>query len=102
MKHARMDYDRIQDPDSKIPGGEPVFLLRGQDICAPAAVRFWAGLFEADGGDPVVAQAARAQADLMESWPIRKLADIPPGVGILTVTKLPLDPEAKSDADQGS
>ena len=36
MKHARSDYDRIQDPDGKIPANEPVFLIRGQDVCAYA------------------------------------------------------------------
>ena len=29
MKHARDDYNRIQDPAGKIPEDEPVFLLRG-------------------------------------------------------------------------
>lgn len=31
MKHARADYDRIQDPAGKIGEDEPVFLLRAQD-----------------------------------------------------------------------
>jgi len=34
MKHARPDYDRIQDPAGLIPKYEPVFLLRGQDKLA--------------------------------------------------------------------
>jgi hypothetical protein len=33
MKHARLDYDRIQDPLNLIPLNEPVFLLRAQDVC---------------------------------------------------------------------
>jgi hypothetical protein len=42
MKHARNDYNRIQDPENKIPENEPVFLLRGQDIFAPAVLLFYA------------------------------------------------------------
>jgi hypothetical protein len=30
MKHARDDYNRIQDPAGLIPEDEPVFLLRAQ------------------------------------------------------------------------
>ena len=41
MKHAREDYNRIQDPAGKIPENEPVFLLRGQDKFAPATLEFW-------------------------------------------------------------
>jgi len=44
MIHARRDYDRIQDPDSKIPLDEPVFLIRGQDPVGAAVVRYWAQL----------------------------------------------------------
>lgn len=42
MKHARPDYDRIQDPASLIPEDEPVFLIRGQDRAGAATVRAWA------------------------------------------------------------
>lgn len=42
MKHAREDYNRIQDPAGLIPEDEPVFLLRGQDMFAPSLVREWA------------------------------------------------------------
>ena len=31
MIHARLDYQRIQDPSNKIKDDEPVFLLRAQD-----------------------------------------------------------------------
>jgi hypothetical protein len=40
MRHARADYDRIQDPDGLIPQDEPVFLIRGQDRAAPAMERW--------------------------------------------------------------
>ena len=87
MIHARADYNRIQDPGLDDPGlipngctpfasDEPVFLLRAQDITAPAVVREWADLNEKLGGDPNAIQLARNHADLMESWGHRKLADV--------------------------
>lgn len=80
MKHARADYDRIQDPAGKIPEGEPVFLLRGQDQFAARAVRYYARLVADWKGDadPIV-QASRAQADLMDAWPKHKTPDMPKG-----------------------
>lgn len=68
MKHARDDYNRIQDPAGKIPDDEPVFLLRGQDRAAPGAVRAYAENLEQMGGDPVLVRQSRAQADAMERW----------------------------------
>lgn len=41
MKHARADYDRIQDPAGLIPEDEPVFLIRGQDRAAVTAALAW-------------------------------------------------------------
>jgi hypothetical protein len=41
MRHARPDYDRIQDPAGLIPDDEPVILVRGQDACALAAMDAW-------------------------------------------------------------
>lgn len=35
MRHARADYQRIQDPIGKIPADEPVFLLRASDVLMP-------------------------------------------------------------------
>ena len=68
MKHARSDYDRIQDPDKKIPEGEPVFLLRGQDICAPYAVLVWAAIAEYEGVSAEMVKAAKDQAEQMRRW----------------------------------
>ena len=68
MKHARKDYDRIQDPEGKIPDDEPVFLLRGQDICAPSAVLCWAAFAEHAGANPEIVQAAKDQAKAMIRW----------------------------------
>lgn len=77
MKHARDDYDRIQDPAGIIPDDEPVFLLRGQDKIAAETVRFYAQRTIDHGGDPVIARAAFDQAKRMEKWPKKKLADLP-------------------------
>lgn len=66
MIHARDDYNRIQDPSGYIPDNEPVFLLRGQDVSAPDAVRAWAELNQANGGDANLSQLALNQALRME------------------------------------
>ena len=68
MKHARDDYARIQDPAELIPEDEPVFLLRGQDMAAPATVFFWANQVIKAGGDPEIVAAARSQACEMQRW----------------------------------
>ena len=81
MKHGREDYDRIQDPEDKIPADEPVFLLRAQDLCAPAAVEAWANLVEVALAAPQVVEAARSQAAEMRRWQREhhgtKLPDLP-------------------------
>ena len=80
MKHARPDYDRIQDPAGQIPDDEPVFLLRGQDRHAPEVVAYWASLVLRDGGDRRIADRAMAQARAMRDWQAehgRKVADLP-------------------------
>lgn len=68
MKHAREDYNRIQDPSGKIPADEPVFLLRAQDISAPETIRFWADENVRNGGDLALSQLAEQWADHMEAW----------------------------------
>lgn len=77
MKHARSDYDRIQDPAGFIPEHEPVFLIRGQDAIGAAAVRAWAALNETIGGDHLLTVRARDHADRMDEWPVHKPADGP-------------------------
>ena len=44
MKHAREDYNRIQDPAGLIPADEPVFLLRGQDEFTPKMMALYVKL----------------------------------------------------------
>lgn len=77
MKHARDDYDRIQDPMAIIPHDEPVFLIRGQDRCAPDTVRFWAERAERLGAAPDIVNAAIRQADAMENWLAHRVSKIP-------------------------
>ena len=68
MIHAREDYNRIQDPAGKIAEDEPVFLIRAQDQVSVSAVRAWAELHKAAGGNPILSQMAYYHAQLMELW----------------------------------
>ena len=80
MKHARTDYDRIQDPAGLIPEDEPVFLLRGQDLTAPNTLEYWANRVEALRGNPEIVQKARHHASAMRSWQEKhggKIPDLP-------------------------
>lgn len=76
MLHARKDYNRIQDPENKIPEDEPVFLLRAQDQVAAEVVRYWAYLHEQKGGADDIAILAINQSRLMDKWPKHKPADL--------------------------
>lgn len=77
MKHARDDYNRIQDPAGLIPADEPVFLIRGQDRVAPQAVRLWANLAESHGASHAIVLAARLQAQAMEEWQAARTSKVP-------------------------
>ncbi len=80
MRHARKDYDRIQDPAHLIPEDEPVFLIRGQDLVAPLVVREWAKLARLAGASNEIVQAAYRQAEAMIEWQDshkRKVPDMP-------------------------
>ena len=70
MKHARDDYNRIQDPDGLIPDDEPVFIIRGQDISAPDALEEWVRLNDLNGGDPKLSELTMKQAAEMRKWHI--------------------------------
>lgn len=67
MRHAREDYNRIQDPDGKIPPEEPVFLLRGQDKLAANIVRAYAEAANAVGLQDI-AKISMEWADTMDEW----------------------------------
>lgn len=75
MKHARPDYDRIQDPDGKIPQDEPVFLLRAQDRYASLAVAMYAYILDRFGCDDRLVRMARDHVASMDAWPIKKDPD---------------------------
>lgn len=88
MIHCRDDYNRIQDPAATCPSllepgctairhDEPVFLIRAQDVCAPAALRAWAAEAERHQVNPRTVAKVRAFADRMELWPERKRPDEP-------------------------
>jgi len=81
MKHAREDYDRIQDPSGKIPADEPVFLLRAQDYIAPATLRFWANANRKNPqADMRIIIMVEQWANEMEKWQHEhgaKYADLP-------------------------
>lgn len=77
MRHARPDYDRIQDPAGLIPIDEPVFLIRGKDLAAPVAVRAWADEAERIGASADIVRAARAMADFMHSYQCNVEAKVP-------------------------
>lgn len=76
MKHARDDYNRIQDPAGLIPDDEPVFLLRAQDQLACMAVEYYAYLCQRFRA-PEVAAKAQEHAKLMREWPKKKIPDLP-------------------------
>ncbi len=80
MKHARKDYDRIQDPDNIIPVNEPVFILRAQDKFAPELLLRWAAKLRLNGGDPHMARIVEVHAQEMIEWQKKvkvKLSDLP-------------------------
>lgn len=79
MKHARPDYEHIQDSLGLIPEDEPVFLLRAQDIFAPSLVRKWGKLMILIGRERE-GRMAIAQAQAMIEWQDgkgKKIPDVP-------------------------
>lgn len=78
MKHARPDYDRIQDPAGLIPADEPVMLFRAQDKYAAWLVRLYADRVAAEGGDEMIVKLCREHALRMDLWPVKKSPDVVP------------------------
>lgn len=71
MRHAREDYDRIQDPAGKIPKDEPVMLFRGQDPFAPLVLDEYAALLHKNArsdADHATARLVERQAWKMREW----------------------------------
>ena len=77
MRHARADYDRIQDPAGLIRDDEPVFLLRGQDVVAPAIVEKWAMVAADLGASKEIVTAALQQASRMRAWQMQHGHKVP-------------------------
>jgi len=77
MKHAREDYNRIQDPENKIPEDEPVFILRGQDWLAPGLLFEWAKKLREVGGDENMASKVENHAKEMINWQQNVKSKIP-------------------------
>lgn len=92
MKHARKDYDRIQDPAlgdptllgtgcTPIGADEPVFLLRAHDRLAPHNLFDYAARAEDSGCDRVLVETVRNHARAMLAWQEKhgfKEPDLPP------------------------
>ena len=76
MKHARSDYDRIQDPAGLIPDDEPVFLLRAQDKLAWHIVKIYSYCAELAGASPELVQKCRDHAAKMKAWSVKKTPDL--------------------------
>ena len=76
MKHAREDYAHIVDPTGKIPADEPVFIIRGQDVNASAALDFYAHLAEFSGASPELIASVHKQAQAMRDWQVKKVPDL--------------------------
>lgn len=80
MRHAREDYNRIQDPAELIPEAEPVFLIRGQDRAAPRVLRQYAREAQRLGASKELVRATIEQAKRMEEWQksiTSKVPDLP-------------------------
>ncbi len=97
MKHARPDYARIQDPHGLIPADEPVFLLRGQDLAAPSAVRAWARRAKEIGASQEIVDMAIDQAGAMEDWAAQMRVQFEGGGIPGKVPDLPHDPTEETD-----
>lgn len=76
MKHAREDYNRIQDPAGLIPDDEPVLLLRAQDKLAWHVAKIYAFCAELAGAHEIAA-LVREHAKKMKEWPVKKTPDLP-------------------------
>lgn len=86
MEFGRKDYDKgglIVAGTTSIAEEEPVFILRAQDIAAPAAIRAWVKLAKSLGASAHILESAESLARAMEGWPLRKLADMPESAGPL-------------------
>jgi hypothetical protein len=88
MQHARPDYNRIQDPALRDPSllapgstpigsEEPVFLIRGKDEIAPAAVRGYVSLLRASADElEDIEGIAESREASLRAATLRDMADV--------------------------
>lgn len=72
-KYSKVEVEKADG--TRIPDGEPVFVLRAQDILAPIALKLYADMYEAATGDFHHASEIRSFAQVMTTWSPRKLPD---------------------------
>lgn len=73
--HAgRADYDELVTFHGIEPG-EPFFMIRGKDAAGADTVRAWVMLASERGAPPALLEQALRQADKLEAWPVKKVAD---------------------------
>lgn len=78
MKHARADYDHLQDSEKKIPEHEPVFLIRGQDILAIPMLKYYLRIAKQTAGiRPDLLESVQKHIRRMEVWQEDVKAKIP-------------------------
>jgi hypothetical protein len=95
MKHARADYDSIQDVTAAVKLARIVLDMglitdkgtRAKELAREVlgiahadgadAVRDWAVRAEYSGADPEIVRVAREHAMKMEAWPKKKVPDLP-------------------------
>lgn len=73
---GRADYDQAVTLSALQPG-EPLFILKAGDAVAADAVRAWAALAFTAGTPIEVVEMALQQAENMDAWPMKKVADGP-------------------------
>ena len=71
MRKWQEDEDRDSCWNKAAPE-EPVFVLRAQDMLAPAVVELWARLAQLHGANPDKVREAMDCAALMAKWEKRK------------------------------
>lgn len=76
MRHARADYNRIQDPAGKIPENEPVMLFRAQDKHFIKVLEYYKQLVKDDKGDYRIPVAVDEHIHLAKQWPFQKAPDL--------------------------
>jgi hypothetical protein len=81
VRHARPDYDRIQDPENKIPVDEPVMLFRAQDKHFPKVLAYYLMLLAKDPETRSdISEAVIAQIRAGQQWQLEngcKTPDLP-------------------------